>query len=86
MKTAYTYTPGGTHSGFNVRNEKGHTVAIAHDKTHAELFAQAPTLYDLLCEALPMVEETDPDPALYKPGYVRDLVKRIKAAIQGASV
>jgi hypothetical protein len=67
------------------------TVGVAWDQdtiaeNAAKLFAQAPTLYDLLCEALPMVEEADPDPALYKPGYLNGLIKRIKAAIEGAAV
>ncbi len=41
-------------------------------------------LFDLLSEALPIVEEDDPSP--YKPGYHANLVRRIRSAIESATV
>jgi hypothetical protein len=41
-------------------------------------------LFDLLSEAFPIVEETPPD--YYKPGHLADLTKRIRAALETATV
>lgn len=48
------------------------------------LFAAAPDLLDLLCLALPYIEEAEQDPC-YKPEAVRALARKIRAAIERAS-
>ncbi len=41
-------------------------------------------LWDLLAEAFPMVEDTDQTP--YKSGYVNDLIRRMRSALETATV
>ena len=41
-------------------------------------------LWDLLAEAFPIVEETEANP--YKPGYVNDLIRRMRSALESAPV
>lgn len=48
------------------------------------LFAAAPDLLDLLCRALPYVEDAEQDPC-NKPEAVRKLAHQIRAAIERAS-
>jgi hypothetical protein len=43
----------------------------------------APDLLEALCLALPFVEDHE-DSEIYKPGVVRDAVRRIRAAIEAA--
>jgi hypothetical protein len=53
-------------------------------EANARLIAAAPDLLDMLCRALPFVEDAESDPC-YKPESVRAAVKQIRAAITRAT-
>lgn len=53
----------------------GWALSQAHEDRNLDMI-------DLLAQALPYVEEAEKDPA-YKPGVVRNLSARIRAAIEG---
>jgi protein-tyrosine-phosphatase len=54
-------------------------------EANARLIAAAPDLLDVLCRALPYVEDAIDDPC-YKPESVRAAVKQIRAAIERATI
>jgi hypothetical protein len=53
-------------------------------EANARLIAAAPDLLDMLCRALPFVEDAESDPC-YKPESVRAAIKQIRAAIAKAT-
>ena len=58
--------------------------AIPEATANARLMAAAPDLLDLLCRALPYVEDAEHD-ACNKPEPVRKLARQIRAAIARAT-
>jgi hypothetical protein len=54
-------------------------------EANARLIAAAPDLLDMLCRALPFVEDAESDPC-YKPESVRAVLKQIRAAITRATI
>ena len=58
-----------------------HDDAEGETKASARLIDAAPELLDLLCEALPFVEDAEDDPG-FKPGFVKKKVARIRALIE----
>lgn len=54
------------------------------DEANAKLVACAPELLEMLCTALPFVEDAELDPAL-KAGYAAETSKQIRALIAKAT-
>ena len=75
------------HIGYRaIVDEEGCTVCNPSPmgEANARLIAAAPDLLDMLCRALPFVEDAIDDPC-YKPESVRAAVKQIRAAIAKAT-
>lgn len=53
-------------------------------EANARLIAAAPDLLDMLCRALPYVEDAIDDPC-YKPASVRAIIKQIRETISNAT-
>jgi len=76
----------------NIKDAQGEIIAqipdwedgLAETTANARLMAAAPELLDMLCRALPFVEDAESDPC-YKPESVRAAVKQIRAAIAKAT-
>jgi len=74
----------------NIEDESGELIAQVLDLDdfpecldRARLMSAAPELLDALYIALPFVEDHE-DSEVYKPGVVKDAVKKIRAAIASA--
>ncbi len=75
------------HIGYRaIVDAEGYTVCNPSPmgEANARLIAAAPDLLDMLCRALPFVEDAESDPC-YKPESVRAAVKQIRAAIAKAT-
>lgn len=76
------------HIGYRaIVDEEGCTVCNPSPmgEANARLIAAAPDLLNMLCRALPFVEDAIDDPC-YKPELVRAAVKQIRAAIERATI
>lgn len=92
------HTPGpwniGTKNGARVWSENGETLIADADvseslrkeikKANARLIAAAPELLEMLCTALPFIEDAELDPA-YKAGHVAAISEQIRALIAKAT-
>lgn len=54
------------------------------DEANARLIVAAPELLEMLCTALPFIEDAELDPA-YKAGHVAEISKQIRALIAKAT-
>lgn len=76
----------------NIKDSNGEIIAQVCDLdgdldesiANARLMAAAPDMLDLLCLALPYVEDAEHDPC-NKPDAVRKLARQIRAAIERVS-
>ena len=80
--TTYITTPAKMHSGHDIRDERGHMVAIVHSAKIAALMAAAPDLLAALKEMYALYE----DHAQYdEEGYETAAINAARAAIARAT-
>lgn len=62
----------------------GTDLPMGERRANARLISAAPELLEMLCAALPFIDDAEPDPA-YKAGYVARVSEQIRALIAKAT-